>query len=165
MILVDNKLQVAKIRLAFILTIVAGTILVIYSVFFKVQENVQIISLSAGIILYLLFLYLLLVKPEYIYFSVENNKKLLVRNYTAFPLFRKYKAFEIQLQSIHGYEIKTAFFNQIKLIRIHVIKNNKVGKYPWLSLSAMPKSEFEKLTTSLDKLLPPEKRKKRQTVV
>ena len=34
----------------------------------------------------------IMIKPEYIFIKIEKNSKLIVRNYTAFPLFRKYKA-------------------------------------------------------------------------
>jgi hypothetical protein len=158
MIIVDNRLQVAKIRLAYILTIAGGVILVIYSLFSNSYVEGKIFNLIFGIILCFIFLYLIIIKPEYIFFSVEDNTKLIVRNYTAFPLFRKYKAYEIPLSVVFDYEIKKAFFNRLIFLRLIVKKNNKVGKYPWLSLSAMPKRDFKKLTESLNKMISVEKR-------
>jgi hypothetical protein len=159
MILVDNKLKVAKIRLTYILTITAGALLVIYSVFSNHYAEGKLLSLVLGIIFCLAFLYLIIIKPEYIFFSIENNNKLIVRNYTAFPLFRKYKAYEIVLSNIFDYEIKRVFFDQLIFIRILVKKNNNIGKYPWLSLSIVSKDELKKITNSLDKLISLEKRK------
>lgn len=159
MILVDNKLKVAKIRLTYILTITSGALLVLYSVFSNQYAEGKILSLVFGIIFCLAFLYLIIIKPEYIFFSIENNNKLVVRNYTAFPLFRKYKAYEILLSNIFDYEIKKVFFNQLIFIRILVKKNNNIGKYPWLSLSIVSKAELKKITDSLDKLITVEKRK------
>jgi hypothetical protein len=164
MIITDNKMRVAKIRLAYIVSITTGTILIIYSLFSSNFSDSKLISMVAGMILYLVFSYLLVIKPEYVYFSVTNNKKLTIRNYTAFPLFRKYKAFEIPLGDIHSYEVKKTFFNQIVFIRLLVRKNNKIGKYPWLSLSAASKGEIDKLTSSLEKLLPAESRNKKKQV-
>jgi hypothetical protein len=158
MILVDNKLKVAKIRLTYILTISAGALLVIYSIFSNHYAEGKFLSLVVGILLCLVFLYLIIIKPEYIFFSIEDNKKLIVRNYTAFPLFRKYKAYEIILSNIFDYEIKKAFFNQLIFIRILVKKNNKIGNYPWLSLSIVSKTELKKITDNLDKLIALEKR-------
>jgi archaellum biogenesis protein FlaJ (TadC family) len=74
-------------------------------------------------------------------------------------MFRKYKSYEIQLSAIYDYEIKKAFFNRLVFIRILVKKNNQVGNYPWLSLSALPNKDFKKLTETLDKLVSIEKRK------
>jgi hypothetical protein len=160
MILVDNKIQVAKIRLAYIFLILASAALLVYSFFSDSYAEGKLISFLLGIIMFLAFLFLLLIKPEYIYFSILNNNKLLVRNYTAFPAFRKYKAFEIPMTSVFDYEIKKAFFNQIIFIRIIVKSKNKLGKYPWLSLSAVPKKDIGKLLDSLKKILPVENRKK-----
>jgi hypothetical protein len=159
MTIVDNKLQVAKIRLAYILTISIATLLILYSLFANSYADGQTISLIIGIILVSIFLYLLIIKPEYLFFSIQNNNKLIVRNYTAFPMFRKYKSYEIQLTTIYDYEIKKAFFNQLIFIRILVKKNNQIGNYPWLSLSALPRKDLKKLTESLDKLISIEKRK------
>jgi hypothetical protein len=159
MIIVDNKLQVAKIRLAYILTISLGILLIIYSLFANSYTEGKIMSLVIGIVLCLVFLYLLVIKPEYIFFSIQDNNKIIVRNYTAFPMFRKYKSYEIRLSEIYDYEIKKAFFNQLIFIRILVKKNNKTGTYPWLSLSVLPKADLKKLTDSLNKLLSNERKK------
>jgi hypothetical protein len=159
MTIVDNKLQVAKIRLAYILTISIGILLIIYSLFANSYVDGKILSLVIGIVSCVVFLYLLIIKPEYIFLSVQDNNKLIVRNYTAFPMFRKYKSYEIWLSEIYDYEIKKAFFDQLIFIRIHVKKNNKTGIYPWLSLSALPKADIKKLTDNLNKLLSNERRK------
>ena len=160
MTIVDNKLEVAKIRLTYIITISACIILVLYSVFARGQSEGKIYSLILGTLFCLAFLYLIIIKPEYIYFSIETNKKLVVRNYTAFPLFRKYKAFEIPLASMYDFEIKKAFFNRLVFMRIHIKTNNKIGKYPWLSLSALPAKDRKKLVDNLNKLISADKRKK-----
>jgi hypothetical protein len=157
MILVDNKLQVAKIRLSYIVSIVTGSILIIYSIFSSYGAEGKWLSLILGLTCIGIFLYLLIIKPEYTYFAIENNNKLVVRNYVAFPIFRKYKAFEVPLSVIYDYEIKKAFFDQIIFIRILVKKNNKIGKYPWISLSISPEKDLKKLYQTLDKLLHIEK--------
>jgi hypothetical protein len=160
MIIVDNKLQIAKIRLAYIFTIMASSSLLVYSFFSKTYTDGKLISFIIGIIMFIIFLFLLLIKPEYIYFSIENNNKIIIKNYTAFPLFRKYKAFEIPISSIYDYEIKKVFLDQLIFMRISVKSKNKIGKYPWLSLSSLSKKELKRLIETLDKILPAEKRKK-----
>jgi hypothetical protein len=159
MIIIDNKLQVAKIRLTYILTISSGILLIIYSLFANSYTEGKVLSLVLGCASCLVFLYLLIIKPEYIFFSVQNNNKLIVRNYVAFPVLRKYKSYEIPLSEIYDYEIKRAFFDRLIFIRIHVKKNNKIGNYPWLSLSALPKADIKRLTENLNKLIPNERRK------
>lgn len=157
MILVDNKIEAAKIRLAYIVSISTGTILIIYSAFSSSGAEGKLLGLILGVICYIVFLYLLMIKPEYAYFAIENNNKLVVRNYSAFPLFRKYKAFEVSIPDIFNYELKKALFGQIILIRILVKNKNKIGKYPWISLSVVPKPDLKKLYQSMDKLLSADK--------
>jgi len=160
MTLVDNKLSVAKYRLAYIVTFVTGLGFIFFAEFSNNPIKENKFSLILGIVLLLIFFLMLLIKPEYVYFSIEKNSKLLVRNYNAFPLFRKYKAFEIPLNNIHDFEIKQELFGLKKSIRILVKSKNKVGKYPWQSLSAVPSKNINQIIDALNKLLPPDMRKK-----
>lgn len=159
MILADNKLPVAKYRLAYIVTFATGLGLVLFAEFSNSPIKENLFSLILGILLLAAFVIMLLIKPEYVYFALEKNTKLVVRNYNAFPLFRKYKAFEIPINIIQDYEIKTEFLGLKKVIRIVVKTKNKVGKYPWISISAVSKKEIKATLTTLNKLIPSDKRK------
>jgi len=160
MILVDNKLQVAKLRLAYLVSFATGLFFLFFALFSKNTTFENTISLIAGIVLLLVFSFMLIIKPEYVFITIEKNNKLIVRNYTAFPLFRKYKAFEVPVKSIHGFELSKSFFSQKKFIRILVKTKNRIGKYPWLSLSAVPTKDINVIIESLNKLLPSDKRNK-----
>ncbi|MDF1549860.1 MAG: hypothetical protein P1P88_18680, partial [Bacteroidales bacterium] len=120
MILADNKLPVAKYRLAYIVTFATGLGLVLFAEFSNSPIKENLFSLILGILLLATFIIMLLIKPEYVYFALEKNTKLVVRNYNAFPLFRKYKAFEIPINIIQDYEIKTELLGLKKVIRIIV---------------------------------------------
>jgi hypothetical protein len=158
MILVDNKLQVAKLRLAFVVTFATGLFFIFFGLFSNNTGFENLISLIIGIILLLIFSFLLILKPEYIYITIQKNSKLIVRNYTAFPLFRKYKAFEVPINSVHSFEINKSLMGKRRFIRILVKTKNKVGKYPWLSLSAVSINDINKTIESLNKLLPADRR-------
>lgn len=160
MILVDNKLQVAKLRLAFVVTFATGLIFFFLGLYSNNAGVENTISLILGIILLFVFFLLLFVKPEYVYMSIQKNSKLLVRNYTAFPFFRKYKAFEVPLNAVHSFEFSKSFFGKRRSVRILVKTKKSVGKYPWLSLSAVSKNEINKMTESLNKLVPADKKNK-----
>jgi hypothetical protein len=160
MIIADNKIQVAKLRLAYIVSLAMGILLLLSSFLFKLTIQEEILGIVLGAILLLVFIYLIIIKPDYIYFAVENNTKIIVRTYSAFPLFRKYKAFEIIINEFQDIELSYHFFKQIKKIRFTISKNNKVGKYPWLNLSAFSNKDIILITEKLNKILPPGKRKK-----
>ena len=158
MILVDNKLQVAKLRLAYVVTFTTGLFFVFFALFSKNTAFENLISLIAGIVLLSIFFFLLIIKPEYVFISIEKNSKIVVRNYTAFPLFRKFKAFEVPVKAIHGLELNKGLFGLKKFMRILVKTKNQVGRYPWLSLSAVSKKDIGIMIQSLNKLLPADKR-------
>jgi hypothetical protein len=160
MIIVDNKIQVAKIRLAYIVTLTMGIFILVSPYLFNFTETENLISLIFGTGFLVTFLLLLFIRPQYVYFSIENNTKIVIRNYQAFPFFRKYKAYQFNVSNLEDYGLKSLIFNQIKLIRFMVTSKNKIGKYPWLYLSAVSKKEISALVNFLNKILPPEKRKK-----
>ncbi len=161
MILIDNKLQVAKLRLAFVVTFATGLFFIFFGFFSNNTSSENMISLIIGAILLLVFSFLVVIKPEYVYISVQKNSKIIIRNYTAFPLFRKYKAFEVPVNSVHGFEINQGFLGKKRFIRILVKTKNQVGKYPWLSLSAVSKNDINKTIETLNKMLPADKRNKK----
>jgi hypothetical protein len=160
MIIADNKIQVAKLRLAYIVTLSMGILLLVSSFLFRLTIQEKTLGIVLGAILLLVLIYMLIIKPDYIYIAVENNAKLIVRTYSSFPLFRKYKAFEIAINDFQDIELNYLFFKQIKKIRFSISKNNKVGKYPWLNLSAISNKEIKLIHDKLNKILPAGKRKK-----
>ncbi|MFN8257885.1 MAG: hypothetical protein U0W24_19465 [Bacteroidales bacterium] len=160
MIIVDNKIQVAKIRLAYIVLLAVGVFILFSPFIFNFSEAENLISHVFGVLALLAFIYLVVIKPHYIYFSVEGNSKIVIRTYHAFPLFRKYKAYQLNIKDFDSYEIRTMLFNQIKRLRLYIISKNKTGKYPWLELSVVPEKDYKMLINFLDKILPPERRKK-----
>jgi len=153
MIVVDNRLQVAKIKLAYMVTLPVGLLLIFSSHFISSSESEALVCIILGSLLVFTFIFLLIIKPQYLYFSAENSGKIIIRTYHAFPAFRKYKAFEMNAAGLQDYEIRTSFFGFLKSIRFSVLSNQKIGKYPWISLSAVSKKEFTALKVFLDKLL------------
>ncbi len=109
------------------------------------------ISLISAIVVLLIFVYILLIKPEYIYIQVVKNSKLIVRTYNAFPMFRKYKAYEIALSNLVAVETKKNPFSTKPFVRLLVRSKKSVGKYPWLSLSVVPKRDFNKFAAYINK--------------
>lgn len=159
MIIVDNQIQTAKIKLAYIVTLPIGLLLLFSPAFISLARIETIAGIVMGALLLLTFIILFIINPQYFYFSIENNSKIIIRNYHAFPAFRKYKAFEMNVSSLQDYEIRKSFFGLLKTIRFTVLTKNKVGKYPWISLSAVSEKEIKSLESFLNKVLPPARRK------
>ena len=57
MILVDNKLQIAKLRLTYIVTLTVGVIFLLYGLFSNNFGTEKTISVIVGVVLILVFVY------------------------------------------------------------------------------------------------------------
>lgn len=149
MIIVNNQLQVAKTRLAFIIFffLSIGFLIPLF-----VTHNVTIehyVMFILAIVLIIYIIYLTIIKPEYIYMA-EIKGSLQIKNYPARPILRQYKAFEIKLSSLHHFEIHRSIFNQ-KITLIIWIKTKKgIGNYPPLSISSLSKNDLLKLAKYLN---------------
>ncbi len=150
MILIDNTLQVAKIRLGYIISFLMSMTFYTFSMTDFLDNK---LSLVFAIISTLLFIYLVIIKPEYFFVQIKNNKNLIIRTYHAFPLFRKYKVFEIPLNSFVGVETKKNVFSSKGFVRFLVRTKASVGKYPWISLSIVPKKDYNRFVTYVNKTL------------
>ena len=150
MVLVNNQLQVAKIKLSFNVGFFLGIGLLI-PIFVVQHVTVEHYIMSAiAIILIVYVIYMSLIKPEYIYID-DSKGSLQIKNYPARPILRQYKAFEIKLSSLDHFEIHRSIFNQ-KITLIIWIKTKKgVGNYPPLSLSALSRNDQLKLAKFLSK--------------
>ena len=148
--IVKNQLQVAKIKLAYIVSLVIGVFLmgfVFTSSFFALENYIMFFF---AVFLLLFFLYLIIIKPEYVYFA-KNKNKIIIKNYPARPILRNYKAYEINLNDFYNFNVNKRFFNK-KLELILTIKTKKgEGSYPPISLSALSNSEIKKLLSFLGK--------------
>jgi len=148
--IVNNQLQVAKIKLAYIISLVASIVLFafVYSSYSFTVDVYVLLFFAISFLLY--FIYLIIIKPEYVYFAQIKNK-IIIKNYPARPILRNYKAYEIDLSSFYNYKInKTLLSKKIELIL--TIKTKKgTGNYPPISLSALRTKELKKLLKYLDK--------------
>ncbi|NPA45266.1 MAG: hypothetical protein GXO49_07020, partial [Chlorobi bacterium] len=86
------------------------------------------------------------------FFIEYLGNKIVVRYYTAYPIFRKYKAFEIPRSYFYDYKIKSQLFGFRKTIQF--IVNTPKGKftYPSLSISLLSEKQMNDLIKMLDEL-------------
>ncbi len=148
MVVVNNQLQVAKIKLAYILSFFLGIGFLIPLFVVEYVSAEEYVLFAIGVLLIILFIYLLLIKPEYLYLA-EVKGSLQIKNYPARPILRQYKAYEIKLNTLHHFEIHRSVFNKKVDLTIWIKTKKGVGNYPSLSLSALSKNEQLKLTKYL----------------
>ncbi|OQY01726.1 MAG: hypothetical protein B6I20_07570 [Bacteroidetes bacterium 4572_117] len=149
MVIVNNQLQVAKIKLAFIIFFFVGLGLLVPFFVSQFITTEHYMMLIIGLMFLLSVLFLVIIKPEHIH-MVEFKNSLQIKNYPARPILRQYKAFEIKLNLLHHFEIHKSFFNKKVTLTIWVKTKKGVGNYPPLSLSALSKNEQSKLIKYLN---------------
>ncbi len=148
MIIVNNQLKIAKLKMAYILTFFIGLGLII-PVFVVRHITVEhMIMAVLGIISFLYFLYLVLISPYYIYMA-ESKGSLQIKIYPARPVLRQYKAFEIKLNTLSHFEIRKSFMGQKVYLTLWVKTKKGTGNYPPISLSALSKAEQNKVSKYL----------------
>jgi hypothetical protein len=153
---VDNRLRTAKLKIMYLVTGIVIFAISIYTYFEHYQIGVHPITFKyvlPGIIGVLVFTYVFLLLRKLDYFFIEYlGNKIVVRYYTAYPIFRKYKAFEIPQSYFYDYKITLHFFGLRKSLQIVV--NTPKGKfsYPQISISLLSKKQMNDLIKMLNEL-------------
>lgn len=153
---VDNRLRTAKLKIMYMVTGIVIFALSIYTYFEHYQIGVHPIIFKyvlPGSIGALIFIYFFLLLRKLNYFFIEFlGNKIVVRYYTAYPIFRKYKAFEIPRSYFFDYKIEKQFLGLRKHLQI-IVKTPK-GKfsYPKISISLLSERQMDDLVRMLDEL-------------
>jgi len=153
---VDNRLRTAKLKIMYMITGIVIFALSIYLYFEHYQIGVHPIAFKyvlPGAIGLLIFIYFILLLRKLDYFFIEYlGNKIVVRYYTAYPIFRKYKAFEVPRSYFYDYKIKSKLFGYRKTVQF--IVNTPKGKftYPPLSISLLSEKQMIDLIKMLDEL-------------
>ena len=145
---VDNRLITAKLKIMYMIMFLVMTALFIYS-YFEHLEN-PIYPILIGIIA-AVYIILLIRKSNYFFLEYLGNK-IIVRYYTAHPIFRKYKAFEIPRVSFFDYKIKSSLLGFFKSVQFTVKTPKGKFNYPPLSISLLSKQQMVDLIKMLDEL-------------
>ncbi|MCF6242041.1 MAG: hypothetical protein L3J74_11930 [Bacteroidales bacterium] len=148
MVIVNNQLKVAKIKMAYILSFLVGIGMIIPIFVVRAVTFEHLIMSVLGIGLFLYFIYLLISEPQYIYME-EAKGKLQIKTYPARPVLRQYKAFEINLNTLSHFELRKSFLGLKSSLTLWIQTKKGSGAYPPLSLSALSKAEQQKISKYL----------------
>lgn len=148
MVIINNQLKVAKIKMAYILSFFVGTGMIIPIFVVRSVSAEHLLMAILGVILCFYFVYLIVIEPQYI-FMQESKGKLQIKTYQARPVLRQYKAFEINLNTLSHFEIRKSFFGLKSSLVLWIQTKKGSGAYPPLSLTALSKSEQQKISKYL----------------
>lgn len=116
-----------------------------------ISETVWVVTLSAAYVL--VAYYPTLLKYNYIYFS-DDGKAIIIRYYSAGIIKGARHSVEIPKQSFSGFSKGNLIPRLIPYIILYEKRQGKIAKYPPVYLTALKRSEREKIYRSLTALTP-----------
>ena len=143
---INNSLEAGKYRLYIILSFMV----ILISVFFMIFDRIDIVNIVILILGLFSLVYLIYKSPHFVQFET-THREIIFKYYSVFPFFRKPKALKIPIHSFNKYEISTKAGK--KNIIIHIKTGKKIGKYPPVNLSIVPKQMIEEIKKELDYIL------------
>jgi len=120
-----------------------------------VSASIYLSMLAATITLAILFaligLMISLLDLQFVKIGIEKGS-MVVRYYSFFYGFRKYRTFEFPIGRLQKMEVRKQYFGIKWEIRFTVRLKNRLADYPWVSLSAIPFTKRSKLVAALKEL-------------
>jgi hypothetical protein len=93
--------------------------------------------------------YNFVLRPNYVYYS-DNGDKIVLRYYATRLFNNKKNSIEISKQNFISWNIEKFLFGTCEMLYLHGKFKSGVAKYPGVSLSAVKRSDREKIKASLN---------------
>lgn len=90
---------------------------------------------------------------KYIYFSDEENRKILLRYVSLMPFNNKRYSVEINKADLHSYKINRSSLNLRQELVLYVKTPQGIAKYPPISITALSEDQINQLKKALNKVL------------
>ncbi len=140
----SNFKSIAKFTIIYGVLLIVVLVMIIFSMIEPYNKTWYL--LVAGV-LFAAYLVLLLIKPHF--FGLNLNKNVIeVRFYNSHPFLSNYKQFKIPLSEYDGYELRKTLLGPRIVFKIK--RGKQVGRYPALSLTAVPKRDLKDILEFLD---------------
>jgi hypothetical protein len=122
------------------------------SFFFEFEYDI-IFQISVGLLLVLITIIFSCGGYYYLEIKVENNSTLIIKHYNLFPLWRKFKVFQIPVKRFEKYKIRKYFLGIFSFIYLYEESRKGVARYPGIGASAIPNSQQKRLIALLNNLI------------
>lgn len=147
----ENKLTTGKYKIVYVVLIGLISALTAYFFFEPHSPNAEKIVLGIISLLVCAYIFLLILKPDFVYISDTDNK-ITIRYYSSHPFFRKYKAFEIPKRYVSKFLIKKSFMGIRKDLILTATGPKGIVTFPAVSITGLNKSEVKIVDKFLVKL-------------
>ena len=144
----SNNKWIKKLRIIFLISGLCWLFAIAVLIFLE-QFGASVIL--AGLFLVIISLIAVL-NFQFIRITIEKEK-LTVRYYSLFAVDRMFRMFEFPVTMLQNVELRNYFLGLKLEVRFTVRVKKGLADYPWISLSAIPFRERNKLISSLKNLV------------
>lgn len=156
---INNQLRTIRFKLWKFLFLLVFVLLIITLHFTSIWvepkfgiTRIHLTILFTGLILaYYVIEYIL--DFQYIYYS-DHGEKIILRYYSLRPMQNLKSAIEIPKGNLVKFEVLSSFLNLKPKLVLYAKNRNDIAKYPSVCLSALTKTERQKLIQSLQRWAP-----------
>lgn len=148
---IDNKPNAGRIKLLYLIIPFLFTVFIAVTIFLETFDGYSYLIIVA-IVLVLSIIFLNKLKFRFLLFDIKDNK-IVLRYHGLGPMGTSFKSIEFPAQKLAKFEIKDELFGLRKELILYQETPKGVAKYPGVSLSAVSKSEREKILAVLAKVL------------
>ncbi len=149
--LIENKLESAKISLMYKIFFALFFILTVYAIFIDLKNNVYS-TMYAALFVLLIYVCMLVLKLNYFYYSGSSNK-LIFRYFSIHPFLGKKMAIEIPKTILSDFHVSTSLFGLKKELTLSVKTKKGSANYPPISISALTKKDTKRLSKNLESIV------------
>ena len=156
--IIDNSHAVIRDRKMMYLMAISLTIIIPCFFFIDIFEEPvlgiprEYYVIAVCTIYVLINIYRFLLSLNYIYYN-DQGGKIVLKYYTLRPFIQKRKNIEIPIGSLVKYKIIRKIAGIKKSLVLYQRINNKIAKYPPISLSELKKTEFDNLISALNTVI------------
>ncbi len=154
---IDNNRKSISIRLRKLMAMLLAGALIIIVYFTDILHSPEGWFTKhhlAGLILLIYILYYIfdyMLEQNYIYYT-DSGDKIMFRYYSLRPLESSQNSIEIAKSDFHDFKVIRSFFNLKEKIVLYQATRRGIAKYPPISITALNKTEKEKLFNSLNRV-------------
>ncbi|MCL3782362.1 hypothetical protein EMN47_18425 [Prolixibacteraceae bacterium JC049] len=144
---IENKKR--SLKLGKIISLILFTYVIAQLVLFYFDLKTALIVVAVSCVIDIVILYI--TNPQYIYFTIENDK-LIFRYYSVISIIgREYKSIEFPTQRFHRFSFKKNKGLR-PLLSLSVKTRKGIATYPAVSLIALNKEEQQAILNQLQQL-------------
>ena len=155
---ITNQKQAVNLRIVKSLVLLSLIILIGLIYFANVLRDGALgytrdqIAVSVIIFVVLFFIYHFIRDHYYIYYS-DTGDNFILRYFSLRPMTDKKNAIEFNKKELYSYEVTRSLHGLNKKLVIYRKTARGVAKYPPVSLTALTKSDMEKILASMQRIL------------